>query len=369
MIYCINRVKKETVAGQRTAGKKAPDDVARIIAENFESIVFPFYESEHKNSALSIVYKFLVNKKNWRDLFKSIKKGDVLIVQHPYEGIKQSAKMLRKCSKLKVKTILFIHDLATLRNSIDVSEPSYMEYLTRKQEISALVTADFIVCHNKHMKSYLASVGVDDEKIYCLDVFDYLFNGDSNNTRVLSKDICVAGNLAANKSGYIYQLIENNERFKIHLYGPNYTGPHNRLVNYEGLFSPEELPSKLEGSFGLVWDGNSITECAGIAGNYLRINNPHKCSLYIVANIPIIIWASAAMAEFVKKNKIGLCVNSIDEIETTIGNISDTEYEEMVLNTIKIKKQLKVGYNTSKVINMILEEIQTRNLGIERQNL
>ena len=35
-------------------------------------------------------------------------------------------------------------------------------------------------------------------------------------------------------------------------------------------FLPEELIENLEGSLGLVWDGNTIETCDGPFGNYLR---------------------------------------------------------------------------------------------------
>ena len=62
----------------------------------------------------------------------------------------------------------------------------------------------------------------------------------------------------------------------------------------------------LFGSFGLVWDGMSSETCKGSFGEYLRINNPHKTSLYLASGIPVIIWSKAALAEFIEKNKCGI---------------------------------------------------------------
>lgn len=51
----------------------------------------------------------------------------------------------------------------------------------------------------------------------------------------------------------------------------------------------EELPGALVQSFGLVWDGNSMDTCTGNYGSYLRINDPHKVSLYLSSGLPIIV--------------------------------------------------------------------------------
>ena len=56
-----------------------------------------------------------------------------------------------------------------------------------------------------------------------------------------------------------------------------------------GSFLPDELPSALEGSFGLVWDGDSSKTCSGVFGEYLRYNNSHKASLYLASGFPIIV--------------------------------------------------------------------------------
>ena len=58
----------------------------------------------------------------------------------------------------------------------------------------------------------------------------------------------------------------------------------------------------------------SSETCKGSFGEYLRINNPHKTSLYLASGIPVIIWSKAALAEFIEKNKCGITVDSLYEI-------------------------------------------------------
>ena len=58
----------------------------------------------------------------------------------------------------------------------------------------------------------------------------------------------------------------------------------------------------MEGSFGLVWDGISVETCAGVYGEYLKVNNPHKTSLYLASGIPVIIWKEAAWLSLLNAN-------------------------------------------------------------------
>ena len=91
----------------------------------------------------------------------------------------------------------------------------------------------------------------------------------------------------------------------------------------------------------------------GKYGEYLRYNNPHKLSLYIVAQIPIITWENAAISSFVKENKIGICINSLDEISLKIKSISDKEYDEFIKNEKKISEKMQKGYFLKKSIEKI----------------
>ena len=107
---------------------------------------------------------------------------------------------------------------------------------------------------------------------------------------------------------------------------------------------PEELIYNLQGSFGLVWDGDSSATCTGVYGDYLKINNPHKTSMYLAAGIPVIIWEEAALANFIKKNHCGITIKSTDEIRNIIDNMLDEEYETLKANACKIGGKLRRGY-------------------------
>ena len=47
-----------------------------------------------------------------------------------------------------------------------------------------------------------------------------------------------------------------------------------------------------------------FNEAMDVVKDYLRINNPHKTSLYLACGIPIITWNKAAIAQYVRK-KLG----------------------------------------------------------------
>ena len=117
----------------------------------------------------------------------------------------------------------------------------------------------------------------------------------------------------------------------------------------------------IDGSWGLVWDGDSIDTCSGLLGKYLRYNAPHKCSLYIAAHLPLIVWEESAMAPFVRENGIGICVKSIGEIKDRISKISDDEYTEMQRKLEILSKRLDSGEQMKSAIRKVSGEITEPN--------
>ena len=109
------------------------------------------------------------------------------------------------------------------------------------------------------------------------------------------------------------------------------------------MFSPDEIAKHIRGSFGLVWNGNSIHECAGHFGQYLLYNNPHKTSLYLLCGLPIIIWDKAAIATVIKERRLGICISSLEELDVKLRDLSEEDYQLMVKNVAEIRDRIMSG--------------------------
>lgn len=92
-----------------------------------------------------------------------------------------------------------------------------------------------------------------------------------------------------------------------------------------------------------MWDGTSSDSCVGNTGEYLKYNNPHKTSLYMVAGLPVIVWDQAAIAEFVVNNGVGIAVSSLNDLASTLQEITEQEYEKMRSNAVQVGVRLKSG--------------------------
>ncbi|MDE6035224.1 MAG: glycosyltransferase [Ruminococcus sp.] len=360
MLYCVNRVKKEKKAGQRTAGVKAPDDITVIARNKCKAKIIEFEEHQNTHKFLrpvDLVLRMGVNISNYIRLKSRVRQGDTVIIQHPYSGIRGLAQTIRECRKKGVRFIFFIHDLLSLRKNIERKNSDRENRIVSEQEFELLNLCDAIICHNEKMKKYLTDNGVPAEKIVCLEIFDYLITKKTVTAKKNDKSVVVAGNLAKEKSAYIYKMSgDNGCKFHLNLYGPNYTETEiTEDTEYMGILPPEELPSQIKGAYGLVWDGDSIETCSGVAGEYLRINNPHKCSLYLVSGLPVIVWKQSALAEFIEKNGLGIAVDSIPEISGKIDSVTEEEYNTMCGNVAKVRKKLTGGKYFTEALRKALE--------------
>lgn len=329
------------------AGTKAVEDVS-IIAEKMGFTKMKIQLKTQKLTFIAKIYRQLAYITDWLMYGKKVDNA-ILLLQFPFIIKTVNRKFILDClKKNNVKIITVIHDVEELRGYMNNS------YMERDFKL-ILQYSDIFIVHNEKMKCFFISKGIPQNRIVVLDIFDYLYVPQESKEIRFSKSIVIAGNLNKQKSPYIEQLGILKD-INIVLYGPNYDESGNcKNMNYCGSVNPEKLPQILNEGFGLVWDGTSIETCDGPSGNYLKYNNPHKLSLYLAAGLPVIIWKQAAEAEFVEGNGVGICVNSLYELEKILDDISAEQYEQMCRNVKMVGKKLAHGEYMTKAIKKAID--------------
>lgn len=283
------------------------------------------------------------NSKKWDKALSDIKDGSALLLQYPLLYTSWNFREVINKHKNRLEFISVIHDLDSIRFKNDKTKSDAFFERVNSDDREVLNSAKKVISHNKKMTSELVSMGVEKKKIIELEVFDYLDDKDQKAVVSRNKNVIIAGNLDLEKSNYLSKL-KTIKGADFNLYGINFNDIcKGKNIHYQGAFKPDELVKNLEGSFGLIWDGDSIKTCSGLYGEYMRFNNPHKTSLYLSAGLPVIIWKEAALADFIEKNKVGFSVSSLEELPEKLKKITKKDYENMVKNTEKIAKKLKKG--------------------------
>jgi len=341
--YYICEGEKE---GKYNASSKARNDAEKILEKNgYEKYFVNTKKYVQKNKIKKIIqlFGYLKNYFVWNKEVKSFSKDDTVVIQYPLLNTTINFKNILKKLTQKTNTIVLIHDMDSLRYRPEAQGKILCERI-RREDQGILNEAGKVIAHNEEMAKKLIEYGVKKENLISLNIFDYLYDNEIKNHGKFNKKIIIAGNLSPEKSKYIANL-KDVKNVNFNLYGVGYIDDNASNVTYKGSFLPEELLENLDGQFGLVWDGESVEGCIGGFGEYLKYNNPHKASMFVSANIPIIIWKEAALAKYIEENDIGYTIEKLSDIEVLLKRITEEEYNNKINNIKKLSKKLRSGDN------------------------
>lgn len=263
-------------------------------------------------------------------LYAKLRKDDIVLIQWPTKfgyckGLYRWVISQRRCN-LQV----LVHDIDFLRGA---SESNF------EKSLKMFRLADLIILHSAAMRDFVTQQGITAEKIKILECFDYLTTDEITARRTKTKNVVFVGQL--DRCLFLDKISEAHLGIHINLYG-RYEKDLGAAITHKGSFRADNV-SIFQGSWGLVWGGDTIDECTGNMGDYIRYNSPHKLSLFIVSHLPIIIWDKAAKAAYVREKGIGICVSSLRDISRAIDSVTEEEYELMMRNIERESAKLRGG--------------------------
>lgn len=336
-------------ASNQSAGPKAPSDCAAILTDlGYRDFDVPIYTSKHP------VLNLMMLLKQFGKLFFDLRAGDRVLLQYPLLGINKWLKYFAGLLRSRgCQMFCLVHDLDSLRQ--------VHHAWTLAEEVLRLNGFDLVIVHNRRMRDLLRENGLK-SATRCLELFDYLLpetglSAVGEQVLTMERDIlpasvqrqfshsdirvAFAGNLG--KSNFLNKLDQvQGVRFK--LYGPGFNNlPTIGRLEWGGNFDADELPAKLQADFGLIWDGADINACTGHLGEYLKYNNPHKASLYLLAGIPLIAPKQSAIAEFIHAHGVGITVDTLADLSKVLRQIHDIEYYKMRIAIRPISRALASG--------------------------
>ncbi len=327
------------------AGSQAREDFANILKVAGWNLVD--VEVPHGSGVSMLLSSLFTNLKNWRNVLRVCESTDILVIQYPLVmGKKISTTAIPYIKRIKsngTKVVFLVHDLDSLRGGNELIEKAFLSQ------------ADGIIAHNAKMRQVLLSRGVS-AVVSSLEIFDYPMPQDAQFSQC-EDGIDIAGNLDPRKAGYAYKLAENFPDGRFNLFGPNFDEGVSESKWYKGAYNPLDLIRVLRGRFGLVWDGDSVDTCSGYYGQYLKVNNPHKLSMYLAFGKPVLIWNQAAEAEFVVRNGAGLAVSSIAEAVEIERCMTSGEHQRYVDGARAVGSRLRKGDFSLAAVNALEKDL------------
>lgn len=226
---------------QQHAGGKGVEDIECVLNGVYSKLT-TLYTMPGRRELFNYAKTFWHNYSCLSEVEKNCK-NRVIIIQYPHYNYSSLLKEKLYTILSNNKTILLIHDVDSIRFNGDI-----------RQEIDILNKAFVVILHSQNMADYLKERGLTTYTVN-VNIFDYLLGSlPSQENYHLGKEIVFAGNLG--KSKFLTELAEDKALgLSLNLYGPNLDTNLKNKVHWLGSYSPEEIPFKLQESFGLVWDG------------------------------------------------------------------------------------------------------------------
>ncbi len=346
MNYYISRNYKSLF----NASGKAKTD-CEIVLERYGFKNLGFKQSSIPNTAFGAIKNFFgITIALLKLPFKA-----TLCTQYPNKKFRNYILIVAKLKRCKVITI--IHDVRSLRGRT-----------SKKNAELSIINTEVIIAHNPAMKNWFETQNTS-SSIVSLNLFDYIADQrptqNDNHFKGSTFEIAYAGGFGGTKNSYIYEIDSlDHDNYTLNLYGGGFeedkrkVNQQDSILNYQGLFPSDQIAYALKGDFGLVWDGITSNTCSGQYGEYLRYNNPHKTSLYLLCGLPIIVWSEAAIAPFILENNLGLSVSNLKDLDRILEKLSIEDYNAMKKNVLKAQEQVRTGGFLQKAIDKALDAIK-----------
>lgn len=270
-------------------------------------------------------------------MLQRIPEGSMVVVHQPvYPRMHQY--LVRRLLKKKVRLVLLVADIDGLKDG----DPSVL-----KREINLFRSCRFFIVHNPAMEAYIR-IYAPEARIVQLGPFDFLaapFAG----IRIQQPSINFSGNLS--KSPFL-ENIGQIPGITFHVYGEGCSGAMLAQPNlhYHGIYQAHELPSMIEGSYGLIWDGASTGHPTDALGRYMQYIHHHKLSLYILAGMPVIAPAFSGSAAFIRQHQIGWLINSLQELPSLLENIDASAFRDACLRMRPLAQSISNGMQLRKAL-------------------
>ena len=278
-----------------------------------------------------------------------LRKDDILFLQYP---VKKYFVFLCQFAKFrKASSIVFIHDLGSFRRG-KVKVP---------QEIKKLMKADYLIAANTAMRSWLLDHGYS-HPVGIMGFHDYLANSSPKRSPSIERTyitVAYAGGLAKRKNIFLEKLSHQSFSYKLLLYGNNKDLElcNDKNIIQHPFMKDTDFIENVRANFGLIWDGDNLDECSGPWGEYLKYNSPHKASFYIRAGLPLIIWQNAALAPVIEEEGIGITIDSLNDLDDILNNITKEHYAFMKENVSRINAQISTGHNLRTALLQAIDSI------------
>lgn len=289
----------------------------------------------------------------------AVKTGDIVFLQFPqFTSVFFMKCLIEKVTRVfGAKVVAYIHDILPWRDPWNYNEQS------REEFFEALALCQGIIVHNDIMRDKLKkefeNYGFNRNHTYINHILwgyranRMTFDWKRKWEQFPKMSIDYAGNL-----GVAQFLNELPEHIEINVYGEGESIKSKSNIHLMGNVDSEGITHVLTGDFGLVWKSTTYPYITGTYGEYEKVNSPHKISMYLAADLPVIVAAQSAMARYVKANNIGVVIDSLEELPQIPERLTQKQYQDMMFNVNRIGRLVREGFPMKWAVMQMISRLE-----------
>lgn len=293
-----------------------------------------------------------------------LREGDIVVYNSPgfTANYDHETVFIQQAHQRGVKVIGHMNDVHNCEN---------VEYV-KQHSIPIVNLYDAVIFQSYAMANQFKKAGFNKDIPYVVQEGPWGYDCISGYREpVFKKEMFYAGVINSEKSGFLTELISENQRrdyFRFPLmlsssdlpwaneecYGIGADNYDSTLVTNFGRLAPKDVPSLLnmQNGFGIIWDGNEKENHYQL---YTEFVWQHKLSAYLSVGLPVIIQSIAHSADFIRENKLGIVVETPEDILSAISNCTELEYKIYVENCRREMIKVRSG---EYVIDAILRAVE-----------
>lgn len=257
----------------------------------------------------------------------ALRKNDTVIFQFPAMNLNWDNRFVSHVRAYNAHLIILIHDLPSQHGN-------HHDNFLLKQEIKFLNQADLIITPSQQMIDLLNQNGLSVKKTINMKMWDRPGVVNPNRKPHFKHVLSYVGN---NPNQEIFRNW-NSDIYRVQIFAtsPNwdesgvyFSEPHQRQELIDNL--------RLTGGLGFVWDDDN---------SRYSLNPSYAISYYLAAGLPIIVPANISVSDIVKRNHLGMVVNSLDEAGRRLADMTEEQYNSYATSVDFYSNSLRMGLNT-----------------------
>jgi len=302
-------------------------------------------------------------------MFRYLIDTDVFLIMYPYlcSPIRKAnplkrleTNLISKLNKNKF-SILYIVDLPIEQN-LAIGNTYVIGKKAYKIEKQLFENFNVICVFNEYMKNAIQQrYDISDDRFVKFEILDYGVNfTPSKNKKFLRNKfkIVYTGNASKEYVGLRMKDLPSSKNIEYEIFGNN-GGWINDLgrqdVVYKGFLPSKEIIKYIstKAHFGTILYNKNFKSV-----NYYNFGSSSKFSAYLVAGLPLLIPSQYTyISSLVKKYKVGFSFGSFDEIPQIINTLTESKYNRIRNNCLKLGEKIKDGYFFKKAVKIALKKI------------